>query len=53
MIYIQRRGNGYLETVDEFDTRKEAKAMLIEYRLCDPTAHHYLSTRACKAWRNK
>ena len=51
MVYIQRRGNGYLETVDEFTTRKEARAMLAEYRMSDPSAHFYISTRACKAWR--
>lgn len=48
--YIQRRGQGYLETVDEFTTRAEAVAMLTEYRLSDPSAHHYLSTRPCRAW---
>lgn len=53
MKYIQRKGGGYLETVDEFETRKEALAMLKEYRTADPTAHHYISTRACKAWRAK
>lgn len=52
MKYIQRRGNGYLETVDEFTTRKEARAMLVEYRISDPTAHFYISSRACKAWRD-
>ena len=31
MIYIQRRSST-LETVDEFETRKEALAMLKEYR---------------------
>lgn len=50
MIYIQRKGNGYLETVDEFSTRKEARAMLNEYRLSDPYGFYYLSQRACKAW---
>lgn len=30
MVYIQRRGKGYLETVDEFTTRKEARAMLAD-----------------------
>lgn len=53
MTYIQRKGDGYLETVDEFETLKEAKAMLAEYRLADPTAHHYLSSRACRDWREK
>ena len=52
MIYIQRKGDSYLETVDEFNTRTEARAMLAEYRLSDPTAHHYLSSRPCKGWNN-
>ena len=51
MKYIQRKGNGYLETVDEFATSKEARAMLKEYRLSDPSAHFYISQRACKGWR--
>jgi hypothetical protein len=53
MRYIQRRGNKYLETVDEFDTPKEALAMLKEYRLSDPSASYYISSRPCKAWREK
>jgi hypothetical protein len=51
MTYVQRRGQGYLETVDEFTTYKEARVMLAEYRMSDPSAHYYLSSRACKAWR--
>ena len=51
-FYIQRRDGNQLETVDEFDTRKEARAMLAEYRMADPTAHHYISTRCCKSWRD-
>lgn len=50
MIYIQRKGQGYLETVDEFTTRKEARKMLSEYRLSDPSANYYLSSRACRDW---
>lgn len=53
MTYIQRKSDRQLETVDEFSTRKEAKAMLAEYRLCDPCGHYYLSTRACVAWSIK
>ncbi len=41
MIYIQRKGGGYLETVDEFDTWKEARKMLTEYAFADPYAHYY------------
>lgn len=51
MKYIQRRGDGYLETVDEFETMKEARAMLKEYQMCDPTARHYISSRSCKDWK--
>jgi hypothetical protein len=51
MTYIQRKGDGYLETVDEFSTRKEARAMLAEYSLSDPYGHYYLSSRACKGWK--
>jgi len=50
MVYIQRVGDGYRETVDEFETRKEARAMLVEYRLADPAAYYYLSQRAYKEW---
>lgn len=53
MTYIQRKGNGYLETVDEFSTMKDAKAMLAEYRLADPSAYYYTSSRACKEWKEK
>jgi hypothetical protein len=51
MIYIQRKGDGYLETVDEFSTRKEAREMLAEYQLSDPYGHYYLSSRACRGWK--
>lgn len=50
MQYIQRKENNQLETVDQFDTYKEARAMLTEYRIADPYAHHYISQRACKEW---
>lgn len=51
MVYIQRRDAHGLETVDEFLTWREARAMLAEYRMADPYAEHYLSRRACLAWR--
>lgn len=53
MIYIQRKGNGYLETVDEFETQEEAVKMLFEYTVSDPGAEYYLSKRPCKAWKEK
>lgn len=52
MFYIQRSGDGCLETVDEFTTHKEARAMLSEYRMSDPTASYYISSRACRAWNH-
>ena len=51
MKYIQRKDEKYLETVDEFETYKEAKAMLKEYRLCDTSAVYYISSRCCKDWK--
>tara|TARA_R110000803_G_scaffold9219_1_gene29298 strand:+ start:880 stop:1041 length:162 start_codon:yes stop_codon:yes gene_type:complete len=53
MIYIQRKGQGYLETIDECETRKEATALVREYRLSDYSAEYYLSSRPCEAWRDK
>jgi hypothetical protein len=52
MIYIQRKSESYLETVDQFDTRKEARKMLTEYQISDPYASYYMSTRSCKDWNN-
>lgn len=53
MTYIQRNGQGTRETVDEFTTRKEARAMLAEYQLADPSANYYLSSRPCKGWNEE
>ena len=50
MVYVQRKGNGYLETVDQFPKWREALTMVKEYRLSDPDAEYYLSQRACKDW---
>lgn len=52
MYYIQRKDTNYLETVDEFKTYKEAKAMISEYRMADYAAHYYISSRPCKAWKD-
>ncbi len=51
MHYIQRKDRRQLETVDEFTTYKEARAMVQEYRLSDPCAAYYRSRRPCKAWK--
>lgn len=50
--YIQRRGQCYLETVDECPTRKEALTYLNEYQFGDPSAEYYISSRPCKAWKD-
>ena len=52
MIYIQRKDSQQLETVDEFETLKAARAALIEYRISDSTATYYLSRRPCKHWKD-
>jgi hypothetical protein len=51
--YIQRRDSKQLETVDEFDTPKEARAMVAEYQLSDPSAIYYVSRRPCRGWNNQ
>ena len=51
MYYIQRREGRMLETVDEFTTRREARAMVAEYAMAGPAGHYYVSTRACREWR--
>ena len=53
MTYIQRFGQGQRETVAEFQTKREARLMLFEYRLCDYSACYYLSTRPCENWREE
>jgi len=50
MYYIQRKDSYNLETVDEFTTRSEAREILQEYRIADPSAYYYLSSRCCKEW---
>ena len=50
--YIQMKGGEGLETVDEFPTRKEAKENIAHYRFADRTNEYYLSSRACKEWRD-
>jgi hypothetical protein len=53
MYYIQFKDSNGLETIGEFTTIKEARLMLKEYNLAYNTGHLYISSRACKAWRNK
>jgi hypothetical protein len=52
-FFIQRRGQGYLATVDEVENLAEARRLLVEYCLADPSAHHFISRRACRAWKDR
>ena len=53
MKYIQRRGDGWFETVDEFETKAEANEMLVEYIMSDPTAEYWISSRCCNSWKDE
>ncbi len=53
MTYINIRVGGKVETVDEFDTRKEASAMRKEYQISDMHHRYYLSERCTKEWRER
>jgi hypothetical protein len=52
MKYIQLKSYGQLETVDQFETMKEARAMLREY-IISGGGEYYISGRACHDWHNK
>ena len=47
------KGSYGIETVDEFDDRKEAVRCLKEYRLGDASNYYYLSQRCTNDWKNK
>ena len=52
MKYIQRKDSyGNFETVDKFESRKEAINMLKEYRLSDQSAYYYVSQKPCRNWQ--
>ena len=52
MKYIQRKSyDGNLETVDEFESRKEAVNILKEYRIYDTSAFYYISQKPCRDWQ--
>lgn len=51
--YINRKDGRDIETIDEFDTRKEAKKMLSEYLIAFHGGNLYISTRCTKEWRVK
>ena len=52
--YINIKTNNEVETIDEFDTRKEALKMLKEYRIASSFySGAYLSQRPTKDWNEK
>lgn len=51
MFYINMKNGREVETVDEFETRREARDMLAEYVMSAPGAGYYISTRATAEWR--
>ena len=54
MTYLNLKTNGVTETVDQFETRKEAKQMVSEYRLASSYySGIYLSSRCTNDWKNK
>ncbi len=53
MKYINIKTGNEVETVDEFETYKEAKEMLKEYRLSDTYNNYYMSNRSTNDWKNK
>ena len=52
MNYINYKFSSSLgtETIDETETRKEAKYLVSEYQLSDPYGNYWISQRPCKAW---
>lgn len=51
--YINSKYQNEIETIDEFETRKEAIKMLSEYRMAyDSGFELWLSNRSTKEWRD-
>ena len=51
MVYINWKVNGKVETVDQFETMKEAKKMIPEYRMAyGYQGQVYTSSRCTKDW---
>ena len=53
MFYINSKCDNGTETIDAFETRKEAETMLAEYRIAyrGTGTTLWLSQRATKEWR--
>ena len=53
MIYINIKQDNKVETIDQCETYKEAKAMVYEYNLSDRYNTYYISQRCTNDWRNR
>ena len=54
MKYIQRKDSyGNFETVDKFDSPREAIKMLKEYQLSDKSGYFYISQKPCRDWQEE
>jgi len=51
--YINIKNGGKVETIDEFETAKEARLMRKEYQMGDSSNLYYLSMRCTKEWRDR
>ena len=51
MNYINMRQDGAVETVDQFETYKEAREMLAEYRMAFNWVPLWISSRSTAEWR--
>lgn len=50
-VYINQKENGEVETVDEFDTMREATEMLKEYQMAFHYCDIYISSRCTRWWK--
>jgi len=50
MKYINFKGPYGTETIDEFETMKEARTNLKEYRISDRSHTYHISQRCTKEW---
>lgn len=54
MYYINCKEHGVVETIDQFESRKEARLMLREYAIAfQGYGNCYISTRSTKEWRSQ
>ena len=51
MTYVNIKVEGVVETVDQFETYREARKVCKEYNFSDSTQTYYTSSRSTKEWR--